>query len=130
MVGMLQESGVDLHLSSKHRLHLGIDRVPSRDPFVTLGELAVLRDDAELLLFGEGALAHLVPAVVELALVLVRPFLPDVVGGVRRPWCEVHEERLVRRKGLLLAGPRYRLVGEVLGQMVSLLWSFRRLDGL
>src|SRR5262245_55144581 len=127
---MLQEPGVDLHLSSEHRLHLGIDRVPGRDPLVALGEFAVLRDDAQFLLFRERAFAHLVPAVVELALVLVRPCLRDVVWGVRRPWREVHEERLVGRQGLQLAGPGYRLVREVLGQVVSLLRRFRSLDGL
>src|SRR5262245_3000292 len=127
---MLQEPGVDLHLSSEHRLHLGIDRVPGRDPLVALGELAVLRDDAQFLLFREGALAHLVPAVVERALVLVRPCLRDVVWGVRRPWREVHEERLVGREGLLLAGPGDRLVREILRQVVSLLRSFWSLHSL
>src|SRR5262245_33161744 len=107
---MFEEPRVDLHLSSEHRLHLGIDRVPGRNPFVARGELAVFRYDAQLPLFREGALAHLAPAIVELTLVLVRPFLRDVVWGVRRPWCEVHEERLIGRECLLLAGPGDRLV--------------------
>ena len=47
----------------------------------------------ELLLAGERALALDVPAVVELALVLVGPFLGHVMRRVRRAGREVDEER-------------------------------------
>src|SRR5262245_24018020 len=52
-----------------------------------------------------------------------------MVGSVRRSWREVHKKGLVRRQGLLLPGPGDRLVREILGQVVALLRSFRRLDG-
>ena len=41
--------------------------------------------------------------------------------SVRRPRCEVHEERLVGHERLLLARPLDRLVGHVLGEVVALL---------
>ena len=67
-------------------LHVGI--VPR--------QLRVLRDDAQLLLLRERLLAIGVPAVVELALVLVRPFLRHVMRRVAGAGAEVQEERLVR----------------------------------
>src|SRR5438105_1404176 len=48
--------------------------------------------------------------------------------GVRRTRGEVHEERLVGHERLLLAGPIDRLVGHVLGEVVSLLGRLLRLD--
>ena len=85
-----------------------------------LGELGVRRDDAERLLPLEGPLAVDVPAVVELALVLVGPLLRDVVRGVGRAGGVVDEPRLV---GVLRAHrvqPLDRLVGDVVGEVVEL----------
>ena len=79
VVGVLEEAGVDLHLAREHRLQLVRHVVPGRDLVVARGQLGVGRDDAQLLLAGERALALHVPAVVELALVLVGPLLRDVV---------------------------------------------------
>ena len=93
------------------------------------GELGVGRDHPELLLLVEDALALDVPAVVELAGVLVRPLLRHVVRCVRRTGGEVDEERLVRHQRLLLPHPAAGTVGEVLGQVVALLLGGRRLDG-
>ena len=98
------------------------------DLVVARGQLGVGRDDPELLLPGEGALALDVPAVVELAGVLVGPLLRHVVRRVRRARREVDEERLVRHQRLLLAHPAHRAVGQVLGQVVALLRGGRRLD--
>ena len=127
MVGVLQEAGIDLHLAGEDRLHLRRDRVPGRDLGMAHGELAVLRDDAELLLAGEGLLAQLVPALVELALVLVGPFLRHVVRCVGRARREVGEEGLVRHQRLLLADPLDRLGGQVVVEVIAL---FGRLLGL
>ena len=69
---------------------------------------------------GEDALAILVPAVVELALVLVGPLLHDVVRAVRRARRPVHEERLVRGEGLLFAQPLDGVLGDVLGEVIAL----------
>ena len=69
-----------------------------------------------------------VPALVEAALVLVRPLRRHVVRSVRRPRGEVHEEGLVGHQRLLLAHPLDRLVGHVLGEVVALLGRLLRLD--
>ena len=81
-------------------------------------QFGVGRNRAKLLLAFEHALAIGVPAVVELALVLVGPLLEDVVRPVDGAGSPVHEERLVRRKGLMLLQPGERLCGHVLGKMV------------
>ena len=89
---------------------------------------ASARDDAQFLLPLEGDLALLVPAVGELALVLVDPLLRHVMRRVRGARREVHEERLVGQQRLLLARPVDRLVGQILGQVVALGRRLRRLD--
>ena len=120
MVGVFEESRVDLHLPAQHRLEILRHRVPRGDLLVARGEPAVRRDDAQRLLPRDGLLAQLVPASVELALVLVRPFLRHVVrrvGGARR---EVDEERLVGHERSLLPDPGDRLVGHVRHEVVAL----------
>ena len=84
------------------------------------GQLAVRRDHAQLFLTGEGFLAQLVPALVELALVLVGPLLGDVMRGVGRAWREVDEEGLIGRERLLLAHPGDGLVGQIRHEVVAL----------
>ena len=112
VVGVLEVAGVDLHLAGEHRLHLVGDVVPRRDAGAALGQLAVGRDHAELLLAGERLLAQRVPALVELALVLVGPLLRHVVRRVGRARREVGEERLVGHQRLLLADPLDRVVAD------------------
>src|SRR5512140_738147 len=87
---------------------------------MSLSELAVLRDDAELFLPGERLLAQLVPALIEFALVLVRPLLGHMMRRMGRARREVDEERLVGRECFLLSDPGDRLVGHVLHEMVAL----------
>ena len=70
--------------------------------------------------------ADLVPALVELSLVLVGPLLRHVMRRMRRPGREVDEERLVRRHRLLRLHPVDGLVGHVHGEVVVL--HLRRLD--
>ena len=128
VIGVLHEAGVHLHLAAQHRLEPVRHLVPARDLLVARRELAVGRDDAQLLLACERLLAQLVPAAVELALVLVGPFLRHVVRRVRRARCEVDEERLVWGETLLLADPGNRLVGHVFDQVVALLGRLLGLD--
>jgi hypothetical protein len=127
VVGVLQEPGVDLHLAREHRLELLGHVVPRRDLLGPRRELRVGRHDPQRPLAFEDLRADRVPALVELALVLVGPLGRDVMRGVRRPRGEVDEERLVGHERLLLVHPPDRLVGHVLGEVVAL---FRRLVGL
>ncbi len=128
VVGVLQETGVNLHLAGQHRLHLLGHLVPGRDALAACGEVRVGRDHAELLLPRERLLPQPVPALVEPAPVLVGPLGRHVVRRVRGSRSEVHEERLVRHQGLLLLDVADGLVGEVLGQVITLLGCFGRLD--
>ncbi len=121
VVGLLQEAGVDLHLTRQHGVQFGGHVVPGGDFVVALGEFGILRHHAQLLLLLQRPLAKRVPAIVELALVLVGPLLGDVVRCVGGTGSEVHEERLVRHQRLLLAHPGDRAVGEILGEGVALL---------
>ena len=101
----VRESREDLLHARVEFLLIGRAGVPGRHRVGTRRQLRVLRDDTELLLVLEGDLALLVPAVVELALILVGPLLGDVVRSVRGARREVDEERLVRGGRLLLSDP-------------------------
>ena len=102
--------------------------VPGRDFLRSRGELGIGGDDAQLLLAGEDLFAQLVPALVELALVFVRPFLGHGVRCVRAAGRQVDEERLVRHQRLLLLHPFDRVGGDVIVEVVALLRRLRRLD--
>ena len=73
VVGVAEEAGEDLHHAAVEPARLGRERVPVGDVGVVAGQLGVGRDDAQLLLPGEGLLAVGVPAVVELAARTCRP---------------------------------------------------------
>ena len=96
VVGVLEEPGVDLHLTGQHRLELVRHVLPCGDLGMPGGELRVGGHDAPTLLLGERPLAQRVPAVVEPPAVPVGPLQRHVVRGVGRPGREVHEERPVR----------------------------------
>ena len=96
VVGVLGESCVYLHLPGVERLELVGYVVPRGERVVARRELGVGRDDPQLLLTREGLLAELVPPLVELPLVLLRPLLGDVMGRMTAPGGEVDEERLRR----------------------------------
>jgi hypothetical protein len=93
---------------------------------VAFGELTVRRNHAQLLLPRKDLFTQLVPALVELALVLVRPLLRHVVRRMRGTWREVDEEGLVSRERLLLPDPGRGLVGHVLHEVVALFWRLVR----
>ena len=83
-------------------------------------ELGIRRNDAQLFLASEGLFTQLVPALIELALVLICPFLGDVVRSVCGSGGEVDEEGLVGHEHLLLADPVDGLVGHVFHQVIAL----------
>ena len=128
MVGVREKRGVDLHLPRQHRFHLRRHRVERGDFRRPLGELGISGNHAERLLARKGFFADLVPALVELSLELVDPFLGHLMGRVRGTGRVVHEERLVGHQRLLLAHPPDRLVGHVLGEVVPLFRRLLRLD--
>ena len=84
-VGVVHEAGVDLHLPRVELLRGVVERVPGVEEIGPLGQHCVLRDHAELLLALEDLLADLVPALVELALVLVGPLLRTWCGAWAQP---------------------------------------------
>ena len=119
-VGVLRVPGEHLGLAGVELLLVVRERVPRGEDVRALGELGVSGDDPELLLAGERLLAQPIPALVELALVLVGPFLADVVRCVAATGRVVHHPRL---GGVLRADrvqPLDRLVGEVVGEVVLL----------
>ena len=128
MIGVLEESGEDLH-------HAGVEPALVVGQFVPLLHVGivsrqhrVLGDDAQFLLSREHLFAVGVPAVVELALVLVGPFLGHLVWrmvGARR---EVEEERFVGRDLFEVGDEFDGLVGQIDGEVITLLGRLRRLD--
>ena len=84
VVGVLEEAGVHLHLRSRTGLSSSGMSSHAVIDVVARGELGVGGDHAELLLPGEGLLALGVPAVGELALVLLDPLRGRRGGG--RGW--------------------------------------------
>ena len=85
-------------------------------------------DHAQCLLPGEDRFPFRVPAAGELAGVLVRPFQRHVVRGVGGAGREIDEERLVRGQRLLGPDPVDGVVGQVLGEVVTLLRGLLRFD--
>ena len=129
VVGVRGERGEHFHLPREQPLLVGAERVPGLDVGGPVGQLGVLRDDAQLLLPGEGLLAVLVPAAVELALELRDPLLRHVMRRVRGAGGEVGEERLVRGQRLLAADPLDGLVGHVGREVVVRVVRRLHLDG-
>src|SRR6516165_12215025 len=69
-----------------------------------------------------------VPAVIELAFVLVGPFLRHMMRCMHGAGGEVDKERLVRRQLLAVADKADRLVHQVGSQMIPLLRRLRGID--
>src|SRR5260221_1200327 len=128
MVGVIEERRIDFHLPGKNRPQLHRHLVPGWNFLGSFGELSIAWDNPQLLLTGKNFLTQLVPALIELALVLVAPLFRYVVRGVAGARSEVHAERLVRHQRRLLAPPLDRLVGHVLGEVIALLRGLLRLD--
>ena len=130
-VGVLGIAGVDLHLAGVEALVRLVERVPGRERVVTRRQLSVGGHDAQFLLSSEGLLAHDVPALVELALVLIRPLARDMVGGVAAAGRDVGEPRRLLLLGANPVKPVDRLIGQVVLEVVLLtVLSLRDADDL
>ena len=128
MVHVLAEAGEHLHHPRIELALVGRELGPFLHVGIVARELGVLGHDAQLFLPREHLLAIDVPALVELALVFVRPFLRHVVGRVVRAGREIQKERLVGRDLLQVGDEADRLVGEIRGEVIAFLRRFRRLD--
>jgi hypothetical protein len=91
--------------------------------------LGVRRHHAQLLLARQHLLAILVPAHVELALILLDPFRCDVMRRVHRAEGQPGEPGLVRLHRVVLRRPADGAVDEILGQVITLLGQARLIDG-
>ncbi len=123
---MLAEPGRDLHQAALERLLTLGNVIPGLHAFVPRGELRLLRNPSHRLGPVERPFPIGVPAVVELAGVLVRPLLRHMVGAVQTAAGPVHEERLVGLERLVPVQPPDRVVREVLAEVVPLLRGLRR----
>ena len=134
-----QPPDVMIHVLAEAREHFHHARIEfalvrrQLGPFLNVGvvarELRVLGHDAELFLPREHLLAIDVPALVELALVFVRPFLAEHDGA--------HGSRPARNRGRTACRARPasrsamkldRLVGKIGGEVIALFRGLRRLD--
>ena len=129
VVAVRERGGVDLHHVGEDPLLVGVERVPGRQALRAGRQLRVRGDDAQLLLPLERLLAHLVPALVELALELRDPLLRRVMRRVGRARRVVGHPGLLRRHRVQHAQARDRVVGHVHVEEVVLL-AVRRLDRL
>ena len=129
-VGVLLEAGVDLHLPRVQLLLAVRERVPGGERVRSRREHRIRRDHAQRLLPFEGLLAEHVPALVELAAVLLAPLERDLVRRVRAAGRVVDEPRLFLVLGAHLVQPAHRLVGEVVRPVVLLaVLALRDADG-
>ncbi len=128
MIGVLEEAGEHFHHAGVEPPLVGGQLAPVLHVGVVTRQHGVLRDDAELFLLGEHLLTIGVPAVVELALVLVGPLLRDVMRRMLGAGREVDEERLVWRELLAVADEADRLVHQVGREVIALLRRLRRFD--
>src|SRR5271169_6549701 len=128
VVGIFHEPRVNFHLAGEHWLKRGWHFIPCRDFLVPHRELTVLRNDTQLFLTSKGLFAQLIPALVKLTLVLIRPVLRDVVRGVCGARCEVDEEWFVGNERFLLPNPVHGLVGHVFHKVIALFGRLLWLD--
>ncbi len=125
---MLGEARRNFHQSPLEWFLILWNAVPRRHRRIARRELGFLRNPSLLFRPREHALTIFVPAVVELAFVLVGPLLHDVVrsmDGAARP---VHVEGLVGLEGFMPAQPPDRIVGKIFAQVIALLARAGRSD--
>ena len=128
MVGVAQEPGKHLHLAGKEVALVGGQRIPGLHPARAICQRRAGGHHAELELTGERLVAPRFPPRVEAPAVAVGPLrrrLVRRVGSARR---EVQEERLAWRSLLLVLDVPDGAVGEVLGEVVAVGGSARRID--
>ncbi len=126
-VGVLQETGVDLHQAGLEGALFVGHILPALHAVHDRRQLGLLRNPAQFLLLGERLFAQRFPAVVELAAVLVRPVRRHMMRAVDRAGRKVEEERLVRVQGPVGADVADGVARQVFGQVIII--GVFRLDG-
>src|SRR5665213_1244757 len=127
-VGVLEECGERfLEPGGQALLVLG-QAVPRLDAGVARGELGVGRQQAELDLAGEPALAGHVPSLVESGAPLVEVLDRSLMGGVHGPERQVGEERPVGPDGDRVVDEPDGVVDQVLAQVVPVVGGGGGLD--
>ena len=119
-VSVFREAGKNLHLPGVELLLGVVERIPGRIRVRSGRQLGVRRDDAELLLALKGFLTVLIPAIVELALVFVRPFLRNMMRRMGGAGGVIDEPWLVRVMCADGVQPLDGLVGDVVGEVIEL----------
>src|SRR5262245_35370394 len=92
------------------------------------GKRRPLRQDSKFELPLVYMFAVCVPAVIELAFILVRPFFRNVVRGVVGAGRKIQEEWFIGRYLFAIGNELNGFVGEVFGEVITLLWCFRRIN--
>ena len=127
MIGVGQETGVDLHHPAVQAARRRGQRRPVGHVGIVTRQLGVRGNDAEFLLPGEHLLPVGVPALVEYARIPVRPFLRHVMRRMRGAKAQIQVERLGRVDLLDVGDELHRLIDQVLAEVVTLLGRARRL---
>ncbi len=128
VIGVREEAREHLHHPRVEALLVGRERIPFRDPRRPRRELGAGGNDSGGDLPREQLRAPRVPARVELAGVRRDPLVGDLMRRVHRARREPGEERLARRRLLLVLQHPDRLIGEVLGEVIAVGRFPRRLD--
>ena len=121
LVRMGQEASEAFHEAGGDRPVPGAERVPGGHPVRARRQDGRVGEQAGGQLAREHLLAPGVPAEVEAAAVPLEPALRRLMRGVARPGGEIQEERPVRVDGAQVAKELDSAVGEILGEVITVL---------
>ncbi len=130
IVGVVEERGEGLLESTRQSLLVLREVVPGVDTRIAWCEFGPLRNDAELELALEPALAHDVPALVELPAVLCEVLRWRLMRCMRRSEREVGEERPIGAHADTVGDHPQCLVDQILRQVIAIVGARRRRDGV
>mmetsp|Transcript_87867 Transcript_87867/g.155791 ORF Transcript_87867/g.155791 Transcript_87867/m.155791 type:complete len:334 (+) Transcript_87867:1229-2230(+) len=129
-IGMFQESSVDFHQTQLEGFVLFCNFRPLVHCVGNWRKLCRCWDPSHCFLLLEGDIPHLLPAHVELTLVLVRPLGEDVVWAMRSTWSKVDEERTIWSETPIHLDELHSLVCEIFSEVIAFFRSSRRLNSV
>ena len=118
VVGHFDKPGEDFCLPGEEGLFVLGQAVPIRNCLGLGRKHSALGNESRRKLAGEDLFAHVIPALIELALPARAPLLRNVMRRMGGAGGVVDEERLIGRQRLLVFEPGNGLVGHVLEEMV------------